>query len=277
MKLYKHWKITSRQPSDRDGDKRNPTGPTSSSVRSLSTSPTASLCRAAPVLFPHSVLQDFLQLTSSHAISLQEKHWSVQYNPFYVMIVWSISFTTHLAQTPQQMFFLILFICNVFSWGISTSFPAQRSLKDCCAEENVSPLQCRMNGACTWPNFLIWVVKINSKIITHVPKYWTGYQSTQLQTGTHKRNWTHLNAAPTNRILTSVWKGIDTDTCQGVPLTHTHKYMAGGGEQCHSFHLEWWVFEHPVCPCVHLYIHSHTIAHISSLTYAAAEVGNINL
>lgn len=189
MKLYKQWKIASCQPSDRDNDKKNPTGPMSSSVRSLSASPVASLCRAAPVLLLHFILQDLFQQTSSHAMfqSLQEKHWSFQYDPFNAIIVWIISFTTHLAQTLLQMFFLILFLCNIFSWGISTSFPAQWSLKDCCAEENVSPLQCWMNGACTWPNFLIWVVKINSKIIPHVPKYCTDYryQSTQLQTGMH--------------------------------------------------------------------------------------------
>lgn len=187
MKLYKQWKITSCQPSDRDSDQKTPTGPMSSSVRSLSASPMASRCRAAPVLPLHFIFQDLFQQTSSHAIcfNLCRRSTGFQYNPFYAIIVWIISFTTHLAQTLLQMFFLILFLYNIFSWGISTSFPAQWSLKDCCAEENVSPLQCWMNGACTWPNFLIWVLKINSKIIPHVPKYCTDYryQNTQLQTG----------------------------------------------------------------------------------------------
>lgn len=56
-----------------------------------------------------------------------------------------------------------------------------------CWRKCVSALQCWMNGTCIWPNFLIRVVKIISKIITHLPKYCTdyGHQSTQLWTGMH--------------------------------------------------------------------------------------------
>lgn len=74
-----------------------------------------------------------------------------------------------------QLGYFYFFSCPVKSEGLL------------CWRKCVSPLQCWMNGACTWPNFLIWVVKINSKIITHVPKYCTGYrdQSTQLWMGMH--------------------------------------------------------------------------------------------
>lgn len=74
-----------------------------------------------------------------------------------------------------QLGYFYFFSCPVKSEGLL------------CWRKCVPPLQCWMNGACTWPNFLIWVVKINSKIITHVPKYWIDYrcQSTQLWTGTH--------------------------------------------------------------------------------------------
>lgn len=74
-----------------------------------------------------------------------------------------------------QLGYFYFFSCPVKSEGLL------------CWKKCVSPLQCWMNGTCTWPNFLIWVVKINSKIITHVPKDCTGYrdQRTPLQMGMH--------------------------------------------------------------------------------------------
>lgn len=50
-----------------------------------------------------------------------------------------------------------------------------------CWRKCVSALQCWMNGARIWPTFLIRVAKINSKIITRLPKYCTDYRHRRIQ------------------------------------------------------------------------------------------------
>lgn len=189
-------------------------------------------------------------------------------------------FATYLTQSLLQTFFLTLFLCNICSWSISTSFPAQWSLKDLCAEENV----CQPCSAgwmehtfdlISWSEWLKWILK---SLLTF-PNSVLTMDTKALNCGLGCTNITGCIWKCTPRtFLTLVCKHIRTRTRAEKGRWESpfhipkYKYVAGGGGRWHFFHLT-----HSVCPHVHLHVHAHTVNQVFSFKYTPAEIGNVSL
>lgn len=149
----------------------------------------SSLCRAAPALSLHFIHQDCFSSVNIQQCNLFAGE-AVKFLAWSLLCHDCMKHQLHypLSPDPTENVFPSLISLQYFQLGYFYFFSCPvKSEGLLCWRKYVSPLQCWMNGACIWPNFLIQVVKINFKIITHVPKHCSdyGYQSSQLWTGTH--------------------------------------------------------------------------------------------
>lgn len=148
----------------------------SCSVRSLSVSHMASLRRAAnPVLSLHFIFQDWFSPVNIQWYSVCVRCSAVSNITLSTWWLYEASASRFNPDSVPNIFpnlISLQYFQLEYFYFFSSPMKFEGSL---CWRKCVPALQCWMNGACIWPNFLIWEVKINSKIITHLPKYCTDY------------------------------------------------------------------------------------------------------